>query len=297
MKRVDVIVVTYNSAELIRGCVEPLARLADVRVIVVDNDSPDRSLEAISDLDVAAIPMGENAGFARACNRGWREGEAPYVLFLNPDARVEEESLRRLVSLLETDSRIGVLGPKTLDFDGSIVHSQRRYLDLLSVWAQAVLLHHLLPLAAWTDGVIRDPAAYASPQSPDWISGAALMLRRSTLEELDGFDERFFMYCEDQDLCRRVRQLGKRVHFEPSAVARHAGGASAPRGALFHVLVASRRAYLSKYVGPIGLEVARAGLALGELVRIVVTRGGLEDRRGHVRGLRAALAREPAFAR
>jgi hypothetical protein len=286
---VDVVVVSFNSRNLLRGCVEPLALDPEFRVIVVDNASPDRSLEAIEDLDVARVARDSNAGFARACNEGWRLGTAPYVLFLNPDARLGPPALRRLVAVFEEHEDVGVVGPKIVDFDGSLVHSQRRFLDIPSTWAQALFLHHVLPTAAWTDGIVRKEASYAAPGSPDWISGACMLVRRHTLERLEGFDESFFMYCEDQDLCRRARASGLDVRFEPSAVAEHAGGASAPRGAMFHVLVQSRKRYLAKYHGRQGTALAQLGLALGELVRVVLTRGGLPDRLGHLQGLRAAL--------
>jgi hypothetical protein len=288
--RVDVVVVSYNSRELLRECVEPLALDPECRVTVVDNASSDRSLQAIDDLDVVRVARDSNAGFARACNEGWRLEAAPYVLFLNPDARLSPSALRRLVAVLDQDEQVGVVGPKIVDFDGTLMYSQRRFLDIPSAWAQALFLHHVLPTAAWTDGIVRKEASYTAPGSPDWISGACMLVRRSTLERLEGFDESFFMYCEDQDLCRRARALGLDVRFEPSAVAHHAGGASAPRGAMFHVLVQSRKRYLAKYHGRLGTALGQLGLALGELVRVVLTRGGLPDRLGHLRGLRAAIS-------
>ena len=288
---VDAVVVSYNSRELLRGCVEPLAADSRTRVVVVDNASPDRSLEAIEGLDVLRVARDSNSGFARACNEGWRLTSAPFVLFLNPDARLASEHVRRLIAVLEAEEAVAVVGPRIVDFDGTLVHSQRRFLDVISVWTEALLLHHLVPKAAWTDGTVRRAEAYAIAGSPDWISGACLLVRRATLEQLGGFDETFFMYCEDQDLCRRVRGLGFDVRYEPAAVAEHAGGASAPRAETFRILVQSRRRYLAKYNGGVALAFARIGLAVGESVRLVVSRGGFRDRAGHLEGLRAALAR------
>jgi N-acetylglucosaminyl-diphospho-decaprenol L-rhamnosyltransferase len=293
MELVDVVVVSYNSREVLRGCVEPLAGRPEFLVTVVDNDSPDRSLDAVVDLDLSTIARDWNAGFARACNDGWRSGRAPLVLFLNPDARLDPDSLGRLVDVLRSDDRVGVVGPRIVDFDGSLVHSQRRFLNLVSVWAQAMFLHHLLLGASWTDGIVRRPAAYASASSPDWISGACMLVRRSTLERLEGFDERFFMYCEDMDLCRRVRRLGLDVRFEPSALAHHGGGGSAPRAALFHVHVESRWRFLALYSRPGARSLGRLGLAVGELIRVVVTRGGASGRVSHLRGLCAVLKSQP----
>jgi N-acetylglucosaminyl-diphospho-decaprenol L-rhamnosyltransferase len=288
---VDVVVVSYNSREFLRGCVEPLAADPEFRVVVVDNASPDQSLEAVEGFDILRVARDRNGGFARACNEGWRLTSAPYVLFLNPDARIAPDDVRRLVAALQRDENVAIVGPRVVDFDGTLVHSQRRFLNVLSIWAQALFLHHLFPRAAWTDGIVRNNELYATPGSPDWVSGACLLARRSILERLAGFDERFFMYCEDQDLCRRVRATGFDVRYEPSAVAAHVGGASAPRAASFPVLVQSRRRYLAKHHGPVALTAGRVGIAVGESVRLLFTRGGLHDRAGHLNGLRAALGR------
>lgn len=288
---VDVVVVSYNSRELLRECVEPLAADPQLQVVIVDNASPDRSLEAVDGLDVMAVAGDSNVGFARACNQGWRLTSAPHVLFLNPDARIAPDAVRRLAATLEREERVAIAGPRIVDFDGTLVYSQRRFLDVLSIWAQAFFLHHVVPQAPWTDGIVRKDEFYVASRSPDWISGACLLVRRSMLERLDGFDERFFMYCEDQDLCRRARESGFDIRYEPSAVASHAGGASAPRAEMFPVLVESRRRYLVKHHGPVALGAARAGLAAGEAIRLLFTRGGLRDRAGHLEGLRAALGR------
>jgi hypothetical protein len=287
----DIVIVSYNSREFLRECVEPLAADPQLQVVIVDNASPDRSLEAVDGLDVITVAGDSNVGFARACNQGWRLTSAPYVLFLNPDARIAPDAVRRLVATLEGEEKVAIGGPRIVDFDGTLVYSQRRFLDVLSIWAQAFFLHHVFPQAAWTDGIIRSDDLYAAPGSPDWISGACLLVRRDVLERLDGFDERFFMYCEDQDLCRRARENGFDIRYEPLAVASHAGGASAPRAAMFPVLVESRRRYLVKHHGRVALGAAQAGLAAGEAIRLLFTRGGLRDRAGHLEGLRAALGR------
>lgn len=287
---VDVVVVSYNSRAHLRACVEQLAADPETNVIVVDNASGDGSLETIADIDVTRIARSTNIGFGGACNEGWRHGRAPLVLFLNPDARMEPADVRTLADVVEQDPDVGVVGPRILDFDGTLVYSQRRFLDLRSIWAQAVFLHHLASGSSWTDGIIRSKEQYARAGSPDWVSGACMLLRRSVLERLDGFDPGFFMYCEDQDLCRRGRNLGLDVRFEPRATAHHLGGASAPRGELFDVLVRSRRRYLGKHRSRPAAWAGSAGLAAGELLRVVVTRGGYPDRVGHVRGLLAAVA-------
>ncbi|MGH3004330.1 MAG: glycosyltransferase family 2 protein [Gaiellaceae bacterium] len=290
MAPVDVVVVSYNSRDRLRDSVAPLAGLAGVQVIVVDNASTDGSLETLDGLPVTTIPSAVNGGFAQGCNIGWRNGLAPYVLLLNPDATLDESSLRRLVEVLQADERVGAVAPKIVHTDGSLDHSIRRFPRLRSTYARALFLHRLFPRAAWTDEVVREEATYRSPGEAEWVSGACVLVRREALERLDGLDEGFFLYCEDKDLCKRLWDAGYEVRFEPGALAQHEGGASAPRSALLPILAASRVRYVHKHSGFHVVVLERLGLALGALTHIVLSRGGSSVRFGHARSMRVALA-------
>jgi GT2 family glycosyltransferase len=123
------------------------------------------------------------------------------------------------------------------------------------------------------------------------VSGACILVRRSALAELSGWDEGFFMYCEDIDLCRRLRKAGYDVLFEPEAAVLHEGGASAPRTSLLPVLAASRLRYAAKHRGAAAATLERLGIALGALTHLLVSRGGREARAGHARALRLAISR------
>lgn len=293
---VDVVVVSFNSREHLRGCVEPLVAIDDVRVTVVDNASSDGSLEAVADLPVTTISLERNGGFASGSNAGWRAGKGAYVLLLNPDARIDRESLYELVQALERDPAAGAAAPKILHADGTLHFSQRRFPRLRSTYAQALFLHRLFPRASWTDEVVRTEEAYESAGSPDWVSGACILVRRSVLERLGGLDEGFFMYSEDTDLCRRIRDVGLDVRFEPEAVVVHEGGASAPRSSLLPELAASRVRYAQKHEGPLGAAFERIGIGLGAVTHLVAGRGGAAARTGHARALRAVLSGSPEAA-
>jgi N-acetylglucosaminyl-diphospho-decaprenol L-rhamnosyltransferase len=287
---VDVVVVSYNSRNELRGCVEPLVGLDGVQVIVVDNASGDGSLEAVADLPVERIALERNGGFGHGCNVGWRAGRGRSVLFLNPDARIDGDSLERLVGELE-EANAGAAAPRITHTDGSLDYSQRRFPRLRSTYARALFLHRLFPTAPWTDELVRDPATYAESGSPDWVSGACILVRRSVLEKLGGFDEGFFMYCEDIDLGRRIWDAGYELRYEPSATVVHEGGASAPRASLLPVLAASRLRYAKKHRSAPAALLERAGIALEALTHVVVSRGGRATRAGHGRALILALTR------
>jgi N-acetylglucosaminyl-diphospho-decaprenol L-rhamnosyltransferase len=293
MPDVDVVVVSYNSAEELRSCVEPLAGMPDVNVIVVDSASTDGSVASVSDLPVTVEALKENRGFAHGCNAGARRGNAPYVLLLNPDATLDKPSLERMVATAEADPAIGAVAPRIQDVDGTLDWSQRRFPRLRSTFAQALFLHRFFPLAPWTDELVRDPAAYERSASPEWASGACLLVRRTALERLGGLDEGFFLYCEDMDLCRRLRGQGLDIRYDAGAICIHEGGASAPRSSLLPVLAASRIRYARKHQPRHVALLERLGVVIGGLTHAVVTRGGRATRRGNLRAVARALSPRP----
>jgi GT2 family glycosyltransferase len=285
--RVDVVVVTFNSRDRIRACVAPLSAEPGFHVVVVDNASTDGTLGAIVDLPIDVRTEAENRGFGYGCNVGWRAGEAAYVLFLNPDASISPAAVGRLVSTLEGHPRAGAVAPKILESDGSLDFSLRRFPRLASTFSQALFLHRLLPAASWTDELVRDTSVYARPGTAEWVSGACILFRRSVLEQLGGFDDGFFLYSEDKDICCRTWQLGHEVRFDPEAVATHEGGASAPRGALLPVRAASRLRYSRKHRPPVLAMLERVGVALGAATHGLAGQRSL--RSGHLRALLVAV--------
>lgn len=290
MARVDVVVVSYNSRDQLRSCVGALSRSPWANVIVVDNESVDASLDVVADLEVDAVSSGWNGGFAFGVNTGWRRGSAPYVLLLNPDARIDPEELAILADVLDREPSVGIAAPRITSPDGHLDFSQRRFPRLRSIYAQALFLHRAFPEAAWSDDVVRDRAAYDADGEPDWVSGACLLIRRTLLEELGGLDESFFMYGEDKDLCRRVRSLGHCVRFVAGATSLHVGGASTPRASSYAMLATSRRRYAAKH-GEHGLP-TRLGIALGHATHLLSARGQAL-RLGHLRAIRAVLGPLP----
>ncbi len=290
MALVDIVVVSYNSRNHLRRCVAPLFEVGDVNVVVVDNASADGSLEAIADLPVTTIARSYNGGFAVGCNEGWRAGSAPYVLFLNPDATIDEGSLRRLVDTLARDDQTGAVGPRVEHPDGSLAYSLRLYPRIRSTFARGLFLHRLFPRARWADELIRDAAAYEHPASWEWISGACILVRRAALEQLGGWDESFFLYCEDNDLCRRLHDAGYDVRYEPSARVVHEGGASAPSSKTLPILAASRLKYARKHGSAAGATLYRLGIAFESATHVLVSRGGIPARRAHAKALLLALS-------
>ena len=225
--RIAIVVVSWNSASDLATCLGSLAHVTlPVEVVVVDNASTDGSADIARAVRpaVTVIEAGDNLGFARASNRGWRATSASFVLFLNPDAVLEAGAVEALVALLESRPDVGIVGPATFNRDGTPQVSFGPDLTPLAEWRQSGLVRAVRA---------RDPetlrtlgATIAREQEPDWISGSCLLARRSLLERLSGFDERFFLYEEDVDLCARARASGSRVVFTPAARVTHGLGRS-----------------------------------------------------------------------
>jgi N-acetylglucosaminyl-diphospho-decaprenol L-rhamnosyltransferase len=288
---VDVVVVAYRSGDTLRGCVEPLSAMPHVNVVVVDNACPDDSTRTVADLPLEIVRSPRNGGFSYGCNLGAARGTAPYLLFLNPDARLDEAALGVLLAVLREDAGTALVAPRILDDDGSLSWSLRRYPRLRSTYAQALFLHRVFPLAPWTDELIRDPAAYESAATPEWVSGACMLVRRSAFAAIGGWDERFFLYCEDTDICRRLWDAGHAVRFEPRAEVHHVGGASSGAGETQAIAARSRVLYARKHLPRAVARLEALGVALSEATHVLSSMTRPASRRGHAKALRAALGR------
>ena len=276
--RAAVVVVSFETRETLLAALASVGAhaLLPVETIVVDNASADGSADAVRAAHPGAhlIANRENVGFARACNQGWRSARAPLVLFLNPDAEVTRGAIPSLVELLETRPDVGAAGPRTRNADGSIQVSTGPDLGLVSEWRQRRLVH----------GVARrDPGALAEAETrharehePGWVSGSCLMARRAALEAVSGFDEGFFLYEEDADLCLRLRRAGWRVLFTPAAEVRHRLGLSMSR--------APRCARLEYHRSHLRYYDRHTGLASRAVLRLLLAGRGAV---GWLRGRRA----------
>ncbi|MDX6286235.1 MAG: hypothetical protein QOG53_1720 [Frankiales bacterium] len=229
--RVDVGVVTWNTREL---TVQALRRLlesdqgVDLRLLIRDNGSADGTAAAIA----AAVPEAvvdadsDNLGFGRGMNRLLARSEAPWFLALNSDAWPEPGAIRRMVDAAEANPRCAAVAPLLLRPDGSLEHSTQPFpsarVATLATFPAYARRHPDRARALMFPGVwLHDEA-----RTVDWAVGAALLLRRTAVDEVGGFDERLFMYAEDLEWCLRANRAGWSVWFEPAAVVRHVGNAS-----------------------------------------------------------------------
>jgi N-acetylglucosaminyl-diphospho-decaprenol L-rhamnosyltransferase len=233
------VVVSYRSGERLLRSLPPLLE-AGAETLVVDNDSGDASASLVKDRfgSVTLIENSTNEGFAAANNRALKHLSGEVVLLVNPDCEVAPGAAHELVSYLREHPDVGIVAPRIEDVHGQLVPSAHRFESAASVLflliggrtllapATKRLLARLLPAGSAGRRSFEANFETVTSQTVDWVSGACLAVRVGLLRSLGGLDEGYFLYMEDEDLCRRVWQHGWKVVYLPTARARHEGGAS-----------------------------------------------------------------------
>jgi len=240
-ERVSAVVVNHDAGAALVECVASLRAEGVVDVTVVDNASSDGSADALASADAAVrlVQTGTNLGYGAAANRGIDVSGLDLVLVSNPDVAVHRGALAALVEVLGADPVLAIAGPRILEADGTRYPSARRFPSLLDAAGHA-LFGDLAPDNRFTQRYRMGDLASDQVTEVDWVSGAFFLARRRALEELGGFDESYFMYAEDTDLCWRARRAGWGVVYVPEAVVTHVQGISTARRP-YRMLVAHHR--------------------------------------------------------
>jgi GT2 family glycosyltransferase len=246
-----VIVVTYNSERDIAGLLDSLPAAASgltLRVIVVDNDSADRTVELVRGRPgVLCVQTGANLGFAGGINVGRQHvGQCAAVAVLNPDLVVEPGALRELFTALE-DPAVGMVVPMLLEPDGRVYPSLRREPSLSRALGDALLGARLGHRPGWLTETIHAPDEYGYRHVVDWAGGAAQMISAACDRVVGPWDEQFFLYSEEVDYATRVRAAGLRFEYVPAARARHRGSGSGQSPVLCALASVSRIRYAEKH--------------------------------------------------
>jgi N-acetylglucosaminyl-diphospho-decaprenol L-rhamnosyltransferase len=258
MADVDVVIVNYKSAAHTVKCVEAVSSVARVdsvsaKIIVVNNGDDDTSLEAnISSAgQIAFIDNQANLGFGAASNIGAQHGESPFILFLNPDASLHPDVLRLCLAFMKDpeNSSVGIVGPEILNAKGQLVPSCSRLPTRLDLIFRSLGLHVILGGA--TGYPYLSLADHGSSRYVGQVMGAALMIRRPLYDAVQGFDESFFLYYEDVDLCARAFAKGGRCYYLKEAHVTHIGRVSSSQDSGFSLALhmRSRHTYARLHFG------------------------------------------------
>lgn len=226
--RCDVVVVNYNAGEFLARCVESALRSdVPISLILVDNASSDNSLDRVRNLEVGPhqfqiIENTENLGFSVAVNIGARQGTSPFILLLNPDCEIHPHTIGNLLAEAQSCEDMGILGALVFNEDGTEQRGCRR---LEPTFTRSMVT--ALRLGKYFQSVnLQYDDLPVQPQSIDAVSGASMLVDRPVFEALGGMDEGYFLHVEDLDICRRVREFGKKVYFTPNVSLFHHLGAS-----------------------------------------------------------------------
>lgn len=241
--KTSALIVTYNSAQTIIECLQSIANQVD-EIIVCDNGSRDQTLQRIhnADISVTLLEERQNHGYGTAVNICAKSAKGDVFLVLNPDTVVPAGAVEVLKTTME-ETKAGIVGPEIRNADGTRYPSPRAFPRIADAAG-----HGFVGLVSkdnrWSRRYLQtnEPPATISPV--DWVSGSAMLIRKSTFVELGGFDEAFFLYMEDVDICKRAHGLGWPVIFTPNAHVVHHQGVSSTRHP-YRAVVAHHRSLIT----------------------------------------------------
>jgi hypothetical protein len=259
-----VVLVNFNSGAHLATCLRSIAEHAPlVNVMVIDNASSDGSEAAAASggSRVTLIRNAVNAGFAGAVNQALAATTGDAVLILNPDCVLFAGALQVLENELQRHPECAIAGPAILDEDGSLQGSVRGDPTMLTgLFGRTTLLTRLFPNSSLARRNVRTAGTEHQSREADWVSGACMLARRAALQAVLGFDERYFLYWEDADLCRRLRARGYTIRYVPDGRVVHVGGGSSQsaRAAAIRAFHRSAFTYYATHVarGPLTRAIA-----------------------------------------
>ena len=271
MADLAVVIVSHNSAFWLKPCLTTLYERAgeiELDVVVADNESSDGSAELVERLfPEARVLRCANRGFAYGNNRALATVTAPYVLFLNADTEILTGTLAGLLEELRRRPEVGLVGVRQLDPQGKVYPTIRRFPTATRLFFEAIGSERFPFRARWLGERELDLRVYDSEVECDWTSGSFMLARREALLGAGSMDERFFMYCEEPDLCLRIKRGGWQVRHLPTMTILHHAGRAGWSTRLVAQDAYARRLYIAKHFSRLRGAAAIGAFALGHLLR------------------------------
>jgi N-acetylglucosaminyl-diphospho-decaprenol L-rhamnosyltransferase len=226
-------IVNYNTKRNLKKCIESILQKppkCSFRIIIVDNNSKDGSkkfLKHIKQEKVKYILNKKNRGFGAACNQVVKAQNSSYILFLNPDVEIRRNAIDKLINFLKNNEKVGLVTGKLLFPDGSLQLSCRKFPTILrALFGRESILRKIFPNNNISKEFLMSELDYNKIQFPDWVRGAVMLFKTDVFKKIGGFDEKFFLYFEDTDICLRLRKKGYKTAYLPEAVFYHKLAAS-----------------------------------------------------------------------
>lgn len=273
----SIVIVSYKVKDLLRDCLQSVYENReglDLEIVVVDNGSEDGSAEMVRESfpQAKVIENRQNLGFARANNQGALQSSGRNILFLNPDTAILGDVLRTTVEYADQHPEAGVVGCKILNPDGSLQPSCRSFPSLLNYFFESTFLCKIFPTSRFAGSFYMSHFTYDDTKAVDVVLGAFLLVRREIFEEMGRFDESFFIYSEETDLCYRVKKAGRKVLFFAGAEITHYGGSSTSQDSTRMVQQdhRSRFLFMCKHYGALTAWLSVIIIFLGVILRSVL---------------------------
>lgn len=266
----SIIIVNWNGGNAVLDCLDSIFQhspAVNFEVIVWDNASTDESAKMIGEKyhQVKLLQSDKNLGFGKGNNRASKIARGEYLLFLNNDTVVKENSIDYLLNGALTEDNVGVWGCKILKPNGALQYSAGRFSNFLTEFLEQTMLHRVIEYGKYR------ASDYLKNFEPDWVTGACMLVRKQIYDEIGGFDEDYFMFFEDMDLCKKTILKGLKVKFVPEAVVIHKKGYSS-KSVINRMLVEDQKStyrFIRKYYPKWHLFIYRLLASLGSLIRIV----------------------------
>ena len=279
MHDLAIITVSTNESHWIRPLLPTVfAHMGDIRadVVVVDNDSHDGTADVVAtEFPEARTVWSSNHGFGHANNRALMTCNARYLLFLNPDTEILEGTFAELVRLMDERSTVGLVGCRQITGEGRLDRTIRYFPNALRGLGDALSAERLPGRRPrWLGEREIDPRAYEREFACDWTSGSFMLARREALESAGYFDERFFMYCDETDLCRRIETAGWEIRHLPQMTILHHDRKAGVRPHIESLSAVTKMMYARKHFSPGHRALYAGAVMLRHLLRVVYAGSG-----------------------
>jgi N-acetylglucosaminyl-diphospho-decaprenol L-rhamnosyltransferase len=277
---IAIITVSTSEAHWLGPCLSTVfAHMGDVRsdVVVVDNESRDGTADVVANEfpDARVVPS-RNHGFSHANNRGLMTCDARYVLFLNPDTEIVEGTFEELVRAMDARPTVGLIGVRQITPDGRLDKTIRRFPNAVRALGDAFATERLPRRPGWLGERELDLSIYDREVACDWTSGSFMLARREAIESAGFLDERYFMYSDETDFCRRIKAAGWEIRHLPSMTIVHHEGKAGIKPNIESLNASSRMLYARKHFSPAHRLLYFAAVLLGGSLRSVY--GGSGER-------------------
>lgn len=291
MADLSVIIVSWNVCALLEVCLNSIGRTAtsdyDIEIIVVDSASNDNSVQMVREKypQVKLLAQPVNLGYTRCNNIGLDVATGRYLLLLNPDTELIGDALVKMMTYMDANPSVGIVGPHTLNSDGTTQSTRRHFPTLAVGLFESTWLQPYAPQSILNRYYVKD-ATEDAVIDVDWVQGSALMARREVYVQIGGLDEGYTMYSEEMDWCKRAKNAGWRVVYHGQAQITHHGGKSSEQvTARKHIhFQESKLRYFRKYHGWTTAQLLRSFLLFSYVGQMGVE--GLKSLLGHKRALR-----------